>query len=78
MRAVEGSLGHSPEREVERIRRPSLGEMARLGVPVGGRVRTLRAVEIIPAIPYQVIVRCGLLNSLFENPSRSPPPWLPA
>ena len=27
------------------LRRPSLGLMARLGVPVGGRVRTLRTVE---------------------------------
>ena len=28
-----------------RLRRPSLGLLARLGVPVGGRVRKLRAVE---------------------------------
>ncbi len=27
------------------LRRPSLGLLARLGVPVGGRVRKLRAVE---------------------------------
>jgi len=27
--------------------------MARLGVPVGGRVRTLRAGGIIPATPYK-------------------------
>jgi hypothetical protein len=32
------------QREVSRIGRPSLGLMARLGVPVGGRVRKLRAV----------------------------------
>ena len=43
-----------------KTRRPSPGQMARLGVPVGGRVRTLRAVGIIPATPYKVIVRCGL------------------
>jgi len=30
---------------MKRIRRPSPGLMARLGVPVGGRVRKLRAVE---------------------------------
>ena len=61
MRAVKGSLGHSPKgKEVQRIRRPSLGLMARLGksiakqsegrvgekcLPVGGRVKKLRAVE---------------------------------
>jgi len=28
-----------PYREIKRIRRPSPGLMARLGVPVGGRVR---------------------------------------
>ena len=33
-----------PLREVGRIRRPSIGLMARLGVPVGRRVRKLRAV----------------------------------
>ncbi|MEK7351962.1 MAG: hypothetical protein AAB177_13895, partial [Nitrospirota bacterium] len=42
------------------IRRPLPGRMARLGVPVGGRVRTLRAVGIIPPTPYKVIARCGL------------------
>jgi hypothetical protein len=42
------------------VRRPSPGQMARLGVPVGGRVRTSRAVGIIPPTPYKVIARCGL------------------
>ncbi len=46
MRAVKGDLGHSLERDVKRSGRPSLGLMARLGVPVGGRVRKPRAVEI--------------------------------
>ncbi|HEV8620125.1 MAG TPA: hypothetical protein VGQ79_03785, partial [Nitrospiraceae bacterium] len=58
-----------------KTRKPSPGQMARPGksiakqsegragekyLPVGGRVRTLRAVGIIPVIPYKVIVRCGL------------------
>ena len=34
-----------PSREVKRIGGPSPGLMARLGVPVGGRVRKLCAVE---------------------------------
>jgi hypothetical protein len=29
-------------------------------LPVGGRVRKLRAVGIIPPTPYEVVVRCGL------------------
>ena len=45
MRAVKGDLGHSLERDVKRSGRLSLGLMARLGVPVGGRVRKPRAVE---------------------------------
>ena len=59
MRAVKGSLGHSPEmvgaerewrlmiscaRATRGLGSPSPGLMARLGVPVGGRVRKLRAV----------------------------------
>ena len=40
----EGQSGCSPEGEVGKTRRPSPGQMARLGVPVGGRVRMLRAV----------------------------------
>src|SRR5438132_845492 len=40
----EGQSGRSPGGEVGKIGRPSPGFMARLGVPVGGRVRTLRAV----------------------------------
>jgi hypothetical protein len=43
--------------------------MARLGVPVGGRVRMLRAIGIIPATPYRVIARCGLADGLFEHPA---------
>ena len=45
MRAVKGSLGHSFQERHKKTGRPSLGLLARLGVPVGGRVRTLRAVE---------------------------------
>jgi len=41
----EGQSGDSPEGEVRKIGRPSHGLLARLGVPVGGRVRKLRAVE---------------------------------
>ncbi len=56
-------------------RRPSPGQMARPGksiakqsedgagekyLPMGGRVKTLRAFGIIPASPYKVIARCGL------------------
>ena len=41
-----------PLREVEKeSEEPSPGRMARLGVPVGGRVRKLRAVGIIPSHP---------------------------
>ena len=42
------------------LRRPSLGLMARLGVPVGGRVKTLRAVEdhSVP-IPKEVTSKLG-------------------
>jgi len=40
----EGQSGRSPGGEVGKIGRPSPGLMARLGVPVGGRVRKLRAV----------------------------------
>ena len=62
MRAVKGSLTTPYQRGEERIRRPSLGLMARPGksiakqsegrvgkkyLPVGGRVRKLRAVEKI-------------------------------
>jgi hypothetical protein len=47
----EGQSGCSPEGEVRKTRRPSPGQMARLGVSVGGRVRTLRAVGIVPATP---------------------------
>ena len=35
------------------LRRPSLGLLARLGVPVGGRVRKLRAVEDQSAPPLE-------------------------
>jgi hypothetical protein len=40
----EGQSGCSPEDEVLKTSKPSPGQMARLDVPVGGRVRTLRAV----------------------------------
>ena len=60
MRAVEGSLGHSPQERYREVGRPSPWLMARPGksiakqsegragekyLPVGGRVRKLRAVE---------------------------------
>jgi hypothetical protein len=42
------------------MRRPLLGLMARLGVPVGGRVRRLRAVEDQSApIPEERIIELG-------------------
>ena len=44
MRAVKGSLGRPLERRFRALG-PSPGLMARLGVPVGGRVRKPRAVE---------------------------------
>jgi hypothetical protein len=44
MRAVKDSLT-APLGQMGKIGRPSLGLMARLGVPVGGRVRKRRAVE---------------------------------
>jgi hypothetical protein len=44
----------------ERIGRPSPGFMARLGVPVGGRVRKLRAVEDQSApIPEEITSELG-------------------
>src|SRR6266550_7073006 len=48
MRAVKGSLTTSYQRGEERIRRASPGLVARLGVPVGGRVKKLRAVRDSP------------------------------
>jgi hypothetical protein len=47
MRAVTGSLGHSPKERHRELEdgRPSPGLLARLGVPVGGRVRKSRAVR---------------------------------
>ena len=53
MRAVKGSLGHSLKIVGQRIGRPSLGLMARPGVPVGGRVRKLRAVEYPGSRPFE-------------------------
>ena len=43
-RAVKGSLTTPYQRGEERIRRASPGLVARLGVPVGGQVKKLRAV----------------------------------
>jgi hypothetical protein len=43
----EGQSGCSPEGEVGKTRRPSPGQMARLGVPVGGRVRSLALLSIL-------------------------------
>jgi hypothetical protein len=46
---------------------PSLGLMARLGVPVGGRVRRLRAVEDQSAsIPEEISSRLGGSIVLFD------------
>jgi len=84
MRAVEGSLGHSPQERYREVGRPSPGLMARPGksiakqsegragekyLPVGGRVRKLRAGEdqsapISEAITSELggniyIVRCA-------------------
>jgi hypothetical protein len=74
MRAVEGSLGHSLWRW-RRVGRPSPGLMARHGksiakqsegragekyLPVGGRVRTLRAVEDqLDPIPEETTSKLG-------------------
>jgi hypothetical protein len=45
---------------VKRIERPSPGLMARLGVPVGGRVRKLHAVEKQSApIPEEIMSKLG-------------------
>src|SRR6266850_6999654 len=56
----EGQSGCSPEGEVGKTRRPSPGQMARLGVPVGGRVRRLCAVEDQAApIPEEVTSKLG-------------------
>src|SRR5262249_36240937 len=41
----EGQSGCSPQGQSGKIERPSPGLMARPGVPVGGRMRTLCAVE---------------------------------
>jgi len=42
------------------LRRPSLGPMARLGVPVGGRVRKLRAVgDQSDPIPEEITSELG-------------------
>jgi hypothetical protein len=63
MRAVKGDLGHSLERDVKRSGRLSLGLMARLGVPVGGRVRKPRAVEDQSApIPEERTSKLGKVN----------------
>jgi len=47
---------------MKRIGRPSPGLMARLGVPVGGRVRKLRAVEdqSVP-IPEETTSELGMI-----------------
>ena len=49
----------------EEIERPSLGLVARLGVPVGGRVRKLRAVEdqSVP-IPKEIPSELGGVNEM--------------
>ena len=59
MRAVKNNLP-TPSGEVGGIRRPSPGLMARLGVPVGGRVRKLRAVEDqLTPIPEEITSKLG-------------------
>ena len=45
------------------LRRPSLGLLARLGVPVGGRVRRMRAVEDQSApIPEEITSELGSMG----------------
>ena len=71
------------------LRRPSLGLRARLGVPLGGRVRKLRAVEDQSApIPEELMGELGGITRSFVRytrrrpraragaPSRSTWPWL--
>jgi hypothetical protein len=56
----EGQSGHSPWAKVGKIGKPSPGLMARLGVPVGGRVRKLRAIEDQSApIPEEITSGLG-------------------
>jgi hypothetical protein len=52
------------------LRRPSLGLLARLGVPVGGRVRKLRAVEDQSAsIPEEITSELGgIICNLARRP----------
>jgi hypothetical protein len=45
MRAVKGNLDRSLYGNVGKIGKPSPGLLARLGVPVGGRVKKLCVVE---------------------------------
>ena len=71
MRAVKGSLGHSFQERHKKTGRPSLGLLARLGVPVGGRVRTLRAVEDQSAlIPEETTSELGGRMSIVECANR--------
>ena len=53
-------------------RSPSPGVMARLGMPMGERVRKLRAVEGHPAsIPGEVMSELGgIISSLVQRPQR--------
>ena len=69
MRAVNGSLGHSPN-EAKRVGRPSPGRRARLGVPMGGRVRMLRAGEDHSApIPGKITSKLGRIIEQNEEHS---------
>jgi len=65
MRAVQNSLTAPPRGKVGKIGRPSPGQMARLGVPVGGRVRKMRPVEDQSApIPRE---KRTILEGVFEK-----------
>jgi len=61
-----------PKESSEGERRLSPGILARLGVPVGGRVRKLRAVEGPSAsIPEEVTSELGgIISSLVQRPQR--------
>jgi hypothetical protein len=54
---------------VKRIERPSPGLLARLGVPVGGRVRKLRAGEVQRPHPLKCRIRASLDGALLESRS---------
>jgi hypothetical protein len=68
----DDSVGHSSLRELKRIGKPSLGLMARLGLPVGGWVRKLRAVEdqSVPIPEERMSKLGGVICNLVRWPQR--------